>query len=200
MAEDQKAAEAAQAEPAEAPKPEPEEAKAEEAKPEEAKPELKYTDEDLDRILGKKLAIERDRAEKRIEEERAKLTEAQKLEQMNEKERAAYERKKLEDELAELRLKQSLSEQMAVARQELASLSIALPDELLSVFVSPKAEDTKAAVDAIKELWPKAVNAAVKEELKREAPKAQPSEGQGKSAGALFAEKQNALHVPATQQ
>ena len=56
------------------------------------------------------------------------------------------------------------------------------------MFVSPDAEKTGAAIDQLKELWPKAVNEAVQQELKRTPPAADKMPGQ-KSYGATFAEQ-----------
>ena len=81
-----------------------------------------------------------------------------------------------------------LSEQTAIARNELASAGIVLGDKLLAMFVSPEAEKTSAAIDELKELWPKAVNDAVQKELKRDIPDAAKAPGQ-KSFGASFAEQ-----------
>lgn len=157
------------------------------------KPEPKYTDDDLDAAITKRLARERTKMEreirKKIEEEaETQQTEAEKLKNMTELQRAKYEAQKIQAEKDELQQRIDLNEQTAIARKELASAGINLGDDLLSMFVSPDAEKTSAAIDQLKELWPKAINEAVQQELKRKTPPAEGKQG-SKSFGAEFAEK-----------
>lgn len=156
-------------------------------------PEPKYTDADVDGIVEKRLARERAKMEreirKAIEDEAAsKQTEAQKLENMTQLQRAQYEAKKLREEKEALERERDLSNQMAIARRELAAANINLGDDLLAMFVSADAEKTSAAIEQIKELMPKAINEEVQKRLKRELPKGEQSQG-GMSYGAEFAEK-----------
>lgn len=135
-----------------------------------------YTDDEVNAIVQQKLARESKKLEKRIREELAqqaddKRSEAEKLAGMNDLQRAQYELKKAQGEKAALERRINLSEQMGVARSELKAAGIDLGDELLSMFVTEKADDTNAAISKIKELFPKAVNAAVQEALKRYPPK-----------------------------
>lgn len=151
------------------------------------------TDAEVDAIVEKRLARERAKMEREIrqqiaDENEAQQTEAEKLKNMTELQRAQYEAKKLQKELDEKQSQIDLSEQTAIARNELASAGINLGDKLLAMFVSPEAEKTSAAIDELKELWPKAVNEAVQKELKRDIPDASKNLGQ-KSFGASFAEK-----------
>lgn len=151
------------------------------------------TDAEVDAIVEKRLARERAKMEREIrqqiaDEAEAEQTEAEKLKSMTELQRAQYEAKKLQKELEAKQSQIDLSEQTAIARKELASAGINLGDELLAMFVSPEAEKTSTAIDALKELWPKAVNEAVQKELKRDIPDADKAPGQ-KSFGASFAEK-----------
>lgn len=151
------------------------------------------TDAEVDAIVEKRLARERAKMEREIrqqiaDEAAAEQTEAEKLKNMTELQRAQYEAKKLQKELDAKQSQIDLSEQTAIARNELASAGINLGDKLLAMFVSPEAEKTSAAIDELKELWPKAVNEAVQKELKRDIPDADKTPGQ-KSFGASFAEK-----------
>lgn len=151
------------------------------------------TDAEVDAIVEKRLARERAKMEREIrqqiaDEAAAEQTEAEKLKNMTELQRAQYEAKKLQKELDAKQSQIDLSEQTAIARNELASAGINLGDKLLAMFVSPKAEKTSAAIEELKELWPKAVNEAVQKELKRDIPDADKAPGQ-KSFGASFAEK-----------
>ena len=151
------------------------------------------TDAEVDAIVEKRLARERAKMEREIrqqiaDEAAAEQTEAEKLKNMTELQRAQYEAKKLQKELDAKQSQIDLSEQTAIARNELASAGINLGDKLLAMFVSPEAEKTSAAIDELKELWPKAVNDAVQKELKRDIPDAAKAPGQ-KSFGASFAEQ-----------
>lgn len=151
------------------------------------------TDAEVDAIVEKRLARERAKMEREIrqqiaDEAAAEQTEAEKLKNMTELQRAQYEAKKLQKELDVKQSQIDLSEQTAIARNELASAGINLGDKLLAMFVSPEAEKTSAAIEELKELWPKAVNEAVQKELKRDIPDADKAPGQ-KSFGASFAEK-----------
>ena len=180
----------------------------EEKKPEEKaqepnkKPEeKKYTDAEVNALLDKKFAEMSAKLEKKYADqlaaEKNKLTEAQKLEKMNDEEKAKYNTKKLQARIDELEREKNLSEQMAVSRKALKEANISISDDLLAVFVSPDAAVTKKAVDSFIETWTKDLNAAVQDALKRTPPKADPaSPGTGKSYGASYAEKVNKQRVP----
>ena len=150
-----------------------------------------YTDADVDEIVKKRISRERAQIEKQIREQIKqeaddKRSEAEKLAGMNDLQRAQYALEKANAEKAALECRINLSEQMGVARAELKAAGIDLGDELLSMFVTEKADDTNAAISKIKELFPKAVDAAVQEALKRQPPKAG-SESKPQSFGASFA-------------
>lgn len=150
-----------------------------------------YTDADVDEIVKKRISRERAQIEKQIREQIKqeaddKRSEAEKLAGMNDLQRAQYALEKANAEKAALERRINLSEQMGVARAELKAAGIDLGDELLSMFVTEKADDTNAAISKIKELFPKAVDAAVQEALKRKPPKAG-SEDKPQSFGASFA-------------
>lgn len=180
----------------------------EEKKPEEKaqepnkKPEeKKYTDAEVNALLDKKFAEMSAKLEKKYADqlaaEKNKLTEAQKLEKMNDEEKAKYNTEKLQARIDELEREKNLSEQMSVSRKALKEANISISDDLLAVFVSPDAAVTKKAVDSFIETWTKDLNAAVQDALKRTPPKADPaSPGAGKSYGASYAEKVNKQRVP----
>lgn len=159
-----------------------------------SKPKTKgktYTDADVDEIVKKRISRERAQIEKQIREQIKQeaddqRSEAEKLAGMNDLQRAQYALEKANAEKAALERRINLSEQMGVARAELKAAGIDLGDELLSMFVTEKADDTNAAISKIKELFPKAVDAAVQEALKRQPPKAG-NEGKPQSFGASFA-------------
>lgn len=100
-----------------------------------------------------------------------KLSEAEKLAKMTKEEKAEYKTRKLEKELADLKRQNSLSEMSKTARKMLADEEINIPDELLAHLVSESAEDTKTAVEAFGKMYKDAVQAAVKDALKGNAPK-----------------------------
>lgn len=131
---------------------------------ENTKPELKYTDEDVDRIVRSKIAREREQAKKEKEE-------AEKLAEMNATQKAEYERDQLKKELDELKRKDALSEMSKVARKMLTEKEINIPDELLSMMVTTDAQETKQAVDGFAKLFKDSVDAAVKARLKGDAPR-----------------------------
>lgn len=126
--------------------------------------ELKYTDDDLDQILGKRFA--------RWEKEKQKaIDEASKLANMDAQQRAEHERDKLQKELDALKRKDALSEMTKTARGMLSAEGITVPDALLSMMVNTDAEETKAAVDGFAKCFVEAVEKAVKERLKGETPR-----------------------------
>ena len=100
-----------------------------------------------------------------------KLSEAEKLAKMTKDEKAEYKTRKLEKELADLKRQNSISEMSKTARKMLSDEEISIPDELLAHLVSESAEDTKAAVEAFGKMYKDAVQAAVKDALKGNAPK-----------------------------
>ena len=135
-----------------------------EEKENEPKPEKKYSDDDVDKILNKKFAEWEKKKQKEVDE-------AKKLADMNAKEKAEYERDKLQEELDALREKDSLSEMTKTARKMLSDEGVSVSDDVLSMIVSTDAEKTKAAVDAFAKAFNDAVEAAVKEKLKGNPPK-----------------------------
>lgn len=163
--------------------------------------EKKYTDAEVNELITRKFGELSAKLEKKyadqLKAEKDKLTEAQKLEKMNEDEKANYKAEQLQKRIDELEREKNLSEQMTVARKTLKEANIAVSDELLSAFVTPDAETTKKAVDSFKEMYTRDLNAAVQDALKRTPPKADPqTPGGGKSFGALYAEKTNKQRVP----
>lgn len=101
-----------------------------------------------------------------------KVSEAEKLAQMTKEEKVEYQNKKLEKELADLKRQNAITEMAKTARKMLADEEINIPDELLGHLVSESAEDTKNAVEAFSKMYKAAVQAAVKDALKGNPPKA----------------------------
>lgn len=101
-----------------------------------------------------------------------KLSEAEKLAQMTKEEKAEYKASKLEKELEELKRQNARSDMAKTARKMLADEEINIPDELLVNLVVEDADGTKKAVEAFSKMYKGAVQAAVKEALKGNSPKA----------------------------
>lgn len=134
------------------------------AKAEETKPEYKYTDEDVDKIVSKKIAKERERA-------KAEADEAARLAKMTEQERTAAELKKALDEVEALRAEKAQNEMRATARKMLSDANISVSDGLLNVLVTTDADSTKKAVDDFAAIFKTEVDKAVKAKLGGEPPK-----------------------------
>lgn len=127
--------------------------------------EAKYTDADLDRIIGQKFADWQKKQEK-------KISEAQRLSQMTAEEKAAERLKSLEDELKAYKRSAARSEMTKEARAMLSDKNIHVDDALLGNLIGEDAETTKASVESFISLFNAAVEKAVKEKVKGEPPKA----------------------------
>ena len=133
--------------------------------------EKKYSDKDLDDIIGKKFAKWQKDHEKKVDE-------AKKLAEMNAQQKAEYERDQLQKELdeerkqtAEFKRQAALAEMTKTARKMLTDEGISAPDEILVRLVTTDAEETKAAVDGYSKAFKEAVENAVKDRLRGEIPK-----------------------------
>lgn len=131
----------------------------------------KYSDSDVNELIGKKFAEWQKKKD-------AEIDEAKKLAEMNEAQKAKYESEKLQKQINELLQKETLSNMTKTARTMLSEKGITVSDDLLSVLVSADAEKTSAAVDSFATMFESAVEKAVKEALKGNLPKA----GAGKSS------------------
>lgn len=135
-----------------------------ESKPVEHKAQPKYTDEDVDRLIGQKFAEWQKKKDK-------ELNEAKKLAEMSEAEKQKFSNEKLQKQLDELMQEKTLSDMSRQARTILTEKDISISDELLSVMVTTDAEQTKKAVDSFSELFHDAVKKAVGKALKGGTPK-----------------------------
>ena len=151
------------------------------------RPNLKYSDEDLNRIIDKKFAewkVKRDRD----------VDEATKLAQMDAQKKAEYQRDQLQKELNELKRAQNINEMSKVARGILSEENINVPDELVGNLIHEDAEETKKAVDSFIKVFKKAISDAVAEELKGAPPK------RGEGGNGLTKEKIMAVKSAAERQ
>ena len=101
-----------------------------------------------------------------------KVSEAEKLAQMTSEEKAEYRAKKAEQELADLKRQIALGDMAKTARKMLSEENITVPDEIIMNLVCDDAEKTKSAVESFTKVFKDAVQAAVKEALKGNPPKA----------------------------
>lgn len=101
-----------------------------------------------------------------------RVSEAEKLAQITSEEKAEYRAKKAEQELADLKRQIALGDMAKTARKMLADEQITVPDEVIMNLVSDDAEKTKEAVEGFAKAFKEAVNAAVKEALRGNPPKA----------------------------
>lgn len=139
--------------------------------PQATEPQAKYTDADVDAIINKKFASWQEKQDKAIAEAVAKVEEANRLAQMNDKEKADHERKQMEDELASLKAEKAHNTMMTTARNMLKADGLTIPDEIVSVLVTDTAEATSEAVKAFSGMFQKAVDEAVKAKLAGSEPK-----------------------------
>lgn len=140
--------------------------------PDEGKPsepdKPKYTDEDVDKIINRKFA----EWERKQQNKQNQQSEAEKLANMNKDEKEKYENEQLRKQVQELLDKEALSSMSREARKMLSDSGVNVGDDIVSMLVDKDAEKTKSAVESFVSAFKKAVDAAVKESLKNEPPKA----------------------------
>lgn len=124
----------------------------------------KYSDEDLERIISRKIAEERKKNDKSAKE-------AQRLASMSAEERTQTELEETKRQLEELRHQTAIDKMAKVARGILSEKNINLPDDLLLTMVTEDSKETKANVDSFVKLFEKAVTDAVTEKLKGKTPR-----------------------------
>lgn len=133
---------------------------------EKKEPELKYSDDDVDEIIDKKFAKWQKQQEEKINE----LKEAQKLEKMNEDEKADYKIKKLQKELEGYKKRENQSAMAKVAQSMLVEEGFNISDDLVSNLITDEAESTKDNVKDFTKLLKEAVEKEVNERLKGKSP------------------------------
>lgn len=133
--------------------------------------EFKYSDADVDRIVARTIAKERERAEKQVAAEKAKASEAERLGKMTAEEKANERIKALEEKLAAADREKARAAMTKEARAILQGANIVVNDELLSNLVADDADTTKASVENFITLFNDAVEKRVKETYRGETPK-----------------------------
>jgi hypothetical protein len=134
---------------------------------EQATPTAKtFTQDELNAIIDKRLARERADADAKI---KAAVTEAQKLAKMSADERAEHEKQAHEKALAEREAEITKRELRAEAKSQLSDKG--LPIELAEILPYTDADTTNAAILATEKVFRAAVEKAVTDRLKGNAPK-----------------------------
>lgn len=124
------------------PEPEPTpEPKDEPSEPTPPKPELKYTDEDVDKIIAKRL----DRWQK---DQEAKQKEAERLAAMSAEERANEEIKKLKAQIKTYEQAETRHAMAAQVEKELKEANLTASADMVDMLVRETAEETNAAIKA----------------------------------------------------
>ncbi len=124
-----------------------------------------YTNADVDRLISRKFAEWQAKKDREI-------SEAQKLAEMNEQQKAEYKLDKLQKELDGYKSRETLSEMAKTARAILSEQNINVPDELVSVLVTEDADTTSANVKAFAKSFQSAVSQAVEQKITHREPKA----------------------------
>lgn len=124
----------------------------------------KYSDDDLDKIIEKKMAKWQKQQAKAVDE-------AAKLATMTAQERAEHERDTYLAELNELKAEKARGEMERTARGMLRNDGVDVPDEIVQTLIREDAETTNTAVKAFSKAYKAAVQAEVKKQLSHGAPK-----------------------------
>lgn len=98
-------------------------------------------------------------------------SEAKKLAEMTDQQRAETERDSYKQQLQALQKQVEAAQMQKTAREMLSEKGIHLPDSLVAAMVAEDAKTTKTQVEAFATLFTEAVENAVKERLKGEPPK-----------------------------
>ena len=122
-------------------------------------------------------------------------SEAKKLAEMTDQQRAETERDRYKQQLEDLQKQVDAAQMQQTARGILAEKGIHLPDSLLAQIVTTDAKTTKEQVETFSKLFTQAVEEAVKERLKGEPPKRGTSSGMTKEQ--IFAIKDDAARIKA---
>ncbi len=123
----------------------------------------KYSDADLDKIIGDKFAKWQKQQEKSVDE-------AKKLANMNAEQKAEHQISELQKQLAELQAANTKASLQTEARKILSEQKLNLSDELVASLVGKDAESTKTNINSFVKTFNAAVDAEVKNRLKGKAP------------------------------
>lgn len=129
--------------------------------------QLKYTDEDVNRIVKQKKA----EWQRQAQRQQQQTTEAERLSRMTTDEQNAERIRLLEEKLAAADRRDARAAMAKEARTILHAANINVSDELLANLVADDAESTQASVKSFISLFKAEVEKAVKEAYKGETPK-----------------------------
>lgn len=128
-------------------------------------PELKYTDEDMDRIVTERVARETEKRNEAVEE-------AKKLAKMNADQKRDYELEKLKSENESLKSVQAHNQMKGEASKQFTEAGIEnVPDGILELAARDSADDTSEAIETLTGWFNSAKEAATTELLKGKTPK-----------------------------
>lgn len=125
----------------------------------------KYSDDDLDKIISKKISTLQKKQQKA-------LSEAQKLGQKNAEKTADEKIADLESRIAEYEKQQAHAEMMGQARKIIQGKGYSFSDGLISNLVTDDAEQTQSNIDEFVKLFESEVQKQVKASLAGKTPKA----------------------------
>ena len=123
-----------------------------------------YTNEDVDKLINRKFAEWQAKKDREI-------SEAQKLAEMNEQQKAEYKLDKLQKELEEYKSRETLAEMAKTARAILSEQNINVPETLVAALVTEDADTTSANVKAFAKAFQSAVSQAVENKIAHKEPK-----------------------------
>lgn len=134
-----------------------------------------FTQEEVDELLKKDRAKHDAQFDAKIDKlfkkHQQELDEAKKLEQMTAEEKAQKEMEELKAKIDELQAANSKSEMMKSARSIFnEKTKREIPDALLEVIVTTEAESTKASIEAFADMFNAAVTEAVKKAMAGKTP------------------------------
>ena len=130
--------------------------------------EKTFTQSEVDDLIKKRLAKQEKSFDKRMQE---KLDEAEKLRQITEAQKAEYEQEKQRAYIAELEAKINRSGLEREATKMLSEGGIAVDDKILGLVVKDTAESTQEAVESFVALVNDLADKKVGEKLKGKTPK-----------------------------
>jgi hypothetical protein len=129
-----------------------------------------FSQEELDRVLAKRLADEREKHEQQLEEARKEAkAEAERLAKLSAEEREAQLKEQQEREFKERSESVTIRENTIDAREALSELGI--PGELAELVVDLDGNKQKEKITKVSTAWKKAVEKGIEEKLKGTPPK-----------------------------
>lgn len=131
----------------------------------------KYSDNDLDRIIEKKLARERQKEAKKREKEEKDAKQAELLSRRTAEEKSAATIKDLQDRISKFEREALVNSMMSSARTRFQERGLVIPDEIITNLITDDADTTAENIDVFAELVEKLVDDRVTERMKRKTPK-----------------------------